>query len=73
MRRSTLMVMGLAAMLLSYSCHRTPAEAVQIHRFDKVLFETRIKQLQDEIQYYEAEMKHPWRKWFRVKTYKKIT
>lgn len=38
----------------------------------KVLFETRIKQLQDEMQYYEAEMKHPWRKWFRVKTYKKM-
>ena len=38
----------------------------------KALFEMRIKQLQDEMHYYEAEIKHPWRKWFRVKSYKKM-
>lgn len=38
----------------------------------KPLFEARIKQYQDEIQFYEAEMKHSWRKWLRVKTYKKM-
>lgn len=38
----------------------------------KPMFEARIKQYKDEIQFYEAEMKHPWRKWFRVKTYKKM-
>lgn len=51
--------MGLAAMLLSCSCHRTPAEAVQIHRFDKVLFETPVDQLQGKLASVAGEYNTP--------------
>ena len=49
MRKSALWVLGLAVLLPLWSCHRTPVEAVQIHRFDKVLFETPASQLQGKL------------------------
>lgn len=49
MRKSALWVLGLAVILPLCSCHRTPVEAVQIHRFDKVLFETPASQLQGKL------------------------
>ena len=40
-------VLGMAMLA---GCHRTPAEAVQLHRLDKVLFETPVEQLQGKLQ-----------------------
>lgn len=37
----------------------------------KPVFERRIKQYEEEIRFHEAEARHPWRKWFRLKTYKR--
>ena len=37
----------------------------------KPVFEQRIKQYEEEIRFHEAEARHPWRKWFRSKTYKR--
>ena len=37
----------------------------------KPVFEQRIKQYEKEIRFHEAEARHPWRKWFRFKTYKR--
>lgn len=45
MKRSKLVWMALACTLLLAACHRTPAEAVPLHRFEKVLFDTPADQL----------------------------
>ena len=37
--------MAATGILLFVGCHRKPAEAVELHRFDKVLFETPVEQL----------------------------
>ena len=38
----------------------------------KVVFESRINELKEEMRFCEGEMQHPWRKWFRPKTYKRM-
>ncbi len=42
--------MALAVMTLTTACHRTSDEAVQLHRFEKVLFDTPTEQLQSKLQ-----------------------
>ena len=59
MRKSALWVLGLAVLLPLCSCHRTPVEAVQIHRFDKVLFETPASQLQGKLASVAGEFNTP--------------
>ena len=36
------------------------------------VFQKRMKYYKEEMVFYQKEMKHPWRKWFRTKTYKRI-
>lgn len=36
------------------------------------VFEKRMQFFREEMAFYEKEMKHPWRKWFRFKTYKRM-
>lgn len=38
----------------------------------KPLFEERIKYYQEEILFYEKEARYPWRKWLRMRTYKRM-
>ena len=40
---------------MTAACHRTPAEAVQLHRLEKVLFETPVEQLQGRLLEVRAE------------------
>ena len=48
-RKSVTLLMALAAFALMAACHHSPDEAVQLHRFDKVLFETPTAQLQSKL------------------------
>ena len=41
--------MAVVVIMMATACRRTPAEAVQLHRFDKVLFETPVEQLQGKL------------------------
>lgn len=43
--RNKFITMALAGVLLLAACHRTPDEAVPLHRFEKVLFDTPADQL----------------------------
>jgi len=38
----------------------------------KHVFEERVKYYEDEIHFYEGEIRHPMKKWFRLKTYKRM-
>ena len=50
------MVVAAAVVSMTVGCHRhTPAEAVQLHRFDKVLFETPVEQLPSKLQEVQNE------------------
>ena len=42
-------IMTAAACIMLGSCHNAHVEAVQLHRFDKVLFETPVEQLQGKL------------------------
>lgn len=59
MRKHTLLFTGLAAILSLSSCHHTPVEAVHLHRFDKVLFETPTNQLQSKLASLAGEYNTP--------------
>ena len=50
MKRLMTTMVAAAGILLFACCHHTPAEAVQLHRFDKVLFETPVEQLPSKLQ-----------------------
>ena len=47
--------MALAGLLLLAACHRTPAEAVPMHRFEKVLFDTDPSLLQQQLRQVQQE------------------
>ncbi len=51
----TVMTVAVAGMVLLVGCHRKPAEAVELHRFDKVLFETPVEQLPAKLQQVKGE------------------
>jgi len=47
--------LALAAMTLASACHHTSDEAVQLHRFEKVLFDTPAEQLGSKLQAVQGE------------------
>ena len=50
MKKILILVVAFVSTVLLASCHHTPVEAVQLHRFDKVLFETPVEQLPAKLQ-----------------------
>ena len=55
MKRIVISVVAIVGMAMLTSCHHTPAEAVQLHRFDQVLFETPVEQLGAKLQEVKGE------------------
>ena len=55
MKRIVISVVAIVGMAMLASCHHTPAEAVQLHRFDQVLFETPVEQLGAKLQEVKGE------------------
>lgn len=49
-KRFLIQLTALAAITLTTACRLTPDEAVQLHRFEKVLFDTPVEQLQSKLQ-----------------------
>ena len=51
--------MASCCLLTLAACHRAPSEAVRLHRFDKVLFETPVDQLQSKLGQVAGEFNTP--------------
>ncbi|MCQ2275018.1 MAG: DUF2268 domain-containing protein [Bacteroidales bacterium] len=48
LKKSIYILFGAAGLMLG-ACHHTPTKTVEIHRFDKLLFETPVEQLQSKL------------------------
>ena len=55
MKKILISVVAFVGTALLAGCHHTPAEAVQLHRFDQVLFETPVEQLASKLQEVKGE------------------
>ena len=49
MKRLRIIILAVAGIVMLSGCRQTPVEAVQLHRFDKVLFDTPVSQLPQTI------------------------